>query len=108
MAAAGLFLGLHFATWISSLRYTSVASAVVLVSMGPLFVALGSWLVWRERPGGMMVLGIVVALFGTAIIAYGDFGQGEDVLRGDLLALAGAVFVAGYLMVGRKCAVSGR
>lgn len=102
MGLAGLFLGLHFAAWISSLRYTSVASAVVLVSMGPLFVALGSWLIWRERPGGKMAVGIVLAVFGTAIIAYGDFGQGEDVLRGDLLALAGAIFIAGYLMIGRK------
>jgi drug/metabolite transporter (DMT)-like permease len=102
MAVAGLLLGLHFATWITSLRYTSVASAVVLVSMGPLFVAIGSWLIWRERPGGSMVVGITIALVGTIIIAFGDFSQGDDVLMGDLLALAGAVFIAGYLMAGRR------
>ena len=85
LAISGVFLGLHFAAWITSLRYTSVASAVVLVSMGPLFVAFGSWLVWKERPGSKMAIGILLALVGTAMIAYGDFGRGEDVLWGCLL-----------------------
>jgi len=62
MLASGVFLALHFATWISSLAYTSVASSVVLVSMGPLFVGLGSWLFLRERPGVLLVVGIVLAL----------------------------------------------
>ncbi len=101
LAASGVFLGLHFATWIGSLAYTSVASSVVLVSMGPVFVGLGSWLFLRERPGPLMSLGIVLAAVGSVVISWGDFGLGQDQLLGDLLALAGAVFVAGYLMIGR-------
>jgi len=102
LALSGLFLGLHFATWIASLGYTSVASSVVLVSMGPVFVGLGSWLFLRERPGPLMIAGIMLAAAGSVVIGWGDLGQGSDQLRGDLLALAGAVFVAGYLMIGRK------
>ena len=90
LVASGLFLGLHFATWIVSLGYTSVASSVVLVSMGPVFVGLGSWFILRERPGALLV------------ISWGDLGQGRDQLMGDLLALAGGVFVAGYLMIGYR------
>jgi len=56
LALSGLFLGLHFAAWIASLGYTSVASSAVLVSMGPVFVALGSWLFWQERPGPRLAL----------------------------------------------------
>jgi drug/metabolite transporter (DMT)-like permease len=102
LVASGVFLGLHFATWIASLAYTSVASSVVLVSMGPLFVGLGSWVFLRERPGALLVVGIALAATGSVAISWGDLGQGRDQLAGDLLALAGAVFVAGYLMIGYR------
>lgn len=102
LVASGVFLGLHFATWIASLGYTSVASSVVLVSMGPVFVGLGSWLFLRERPGLLLAVGIILAAAGSVVIGWGDFGLGQDQLRGDLLALTGAVMVAGYLMIGRK------
>jgi drug/metabolite transporter (DMT)-like permease len=102
LAAAGLCLGLHFATWISSLEYTSVASAVVLVSMGPVFVGLGSWLFLHERLGRRTMAGIALTVVGSIVIGLSDFGHGENALLGDLLALAGAVFVAAYLMIGRK------
>jgi drug/metabolite transporter (DMT)-like permease len=102
LAASGIFLGLHFATWIASLGYTSVASSVVLVSMGPVFVGIGSWLFLRERPSLLLALGIVLAAVGSVVISWGDFGQGQDQLLGDMLALTGAIMVAGYLMIGRK------
>jgi drug/metabolite transporter (DMT)-like permease len=102
LVASGLFLGLHFATWIASLGYTSVASSVVLVSTGPVFVGLGSWLILGERPGALLVAGIILAVIGSIVISWGDLGQGQDQLVGDLLALAGGVFVAGYLMIGYR------
>mgnify|MGYP001125810701 CR=1 FL=1 len=102
LVASGLFLGMHFATWIASLGYTSVSSAVVLVSMGPVFVGLGSWIFVGERPGRQMIVSIVLTAAGSIVVSWGHFGQGRNQLLGDLLALAGAVFVAGYLMIGRK------
>jgi len=102
LVASGVFLGLHFATWIASLGYTSVASSVVLVSMGPVFVGLGSWFLLREPPSALLIAGIVLAATGSVVISWGDLGQGQDQLMGDVLALAGAVFVAGYLMIGYR------
>jgi drug/metabolite transporter (DMT)-like permease len=102
VTCSGVFLGLHFAAWIASLGYTSVASSVVLVSMGPLFVALGSWLFLHELPARKTIFGLVLAALGSICVGSGDWGRGSDQLLGDLLALAGAVFVAGYLLVGRK------
>lgn len=102
LAAAGLFLGMHFASWIGSLGMTSVASSVVLVSMGPIFVAIGSWLFLHERPGLQMFAGIALAAAGSIVLSWGDLGRGQDQLLGDLLALVGGVMVAGYLMIGRK------
>ncbi len=114
--ASGLFLGLHFATWITSLEYTSVASSVVLVSTGPLWVALLSPLFLNERLSPSALVGLALALVGGTIIAVGggctwdrgilcsNMGQvltGHNA-RGDLLALVGAWAVTGYLIIGRR------
>ena len=99
---SGLFLSLHFATWISSLEYTSVASSVVFVSTSPIFVGLASHFLLKERVSRQMFLGIAVSVLGGIIIGYGDFGLGTRELFGDLLALAGAVAVSGYLLIGRR------
>jgi drug/metabolite transporter (DMT)-like permease len=102
LIAAGIFLGLHFAAWITSFRYTSVASSVVIISMAPVFVGLGSWLFLRECLRLKTAAGIALAAVGSVIIGLGDLTLGQHVLLGDLLALAGAVFVACYLLIGRK------
>lgn len=99
---SGLFLGLHFATWISSLEYTSVASSVVFVSTSPMFVGLASHFLLKERVSRPMFAGIAVSVLGGMIVGYGDFGLGASELFGDFLALAGAVAVSGYLLVGRR------
>ncbi len=99
---AGLALALHFATWISSLDYTSVASSVVLVVTSPIWVALGSFLFLNEKPQKLMWLGILITFSGTVIISGTDFSLSPQRLTGNLLALSGAVFAATYLLIGRK------
>ena len=102
IAASGIFLGLHFASWIGSLGYTSVASSVVLVSMGPLFVGIGAWIFLKERPHRRLAVGIVIAAIGSVVVSWNDLGKGESQFIGNQLALVGAIMVAGYLMIGRK------
>jgi drug/metabolite transporter (DMT)-like permease len=119
-AASGAFLALHFATWITSLEYTTVASSVVLVSTGPLWVALLSALVLRERMKGMAIWGLALAITGGIVIAGGEactwsaglhcsrvdaLGDGHA-LWGNFLALAGAWAVSGYLVIGRHLRTS--
>ncbi|HTP10012.1 MAG TPA: DMT family transporter [Anaerolineae bacterium] len=102
---SGFFLALHFATWISSLDYTTVTSSVVLVTTGPIWVALLSWLIWRERLTRPIVLGLIIAVLGGMLVGFSDsrgLGLGGTQLWGDFLALAGAWFVAGYLLIGRQ------
>ncbi|MBZ5640072.1 MAG: DMT family transporter [Acidobacteriia bacterium] len=101
-AAAGVLLALHFATWITSLRFTSIASSVVIVTTQPAFTAaLGPYFL-RERPGGRGIAAMVLALSGTAVLAGGDLAVGGRALWGDLLALAGAVTASAYFMIGRR------
>ncbi|RPI93764.1 MAG: EamA family transporter, partial [Chloroflexi bacterium] len=69
---SGLFLAAHFATWISSLEYTTVASSVVFVSTGPLWVALLSPLLLKERLTRAAVVGLVIAILGGTMIGLSD------------------------------------
>lgn len=114
---SGGLLGIHFASWITSLEYTTVASSVVLVSTTPLWVALLSPLFLGEKITRPVLWGLGLALLGGAVVGISDsctllagglvcppwstFG-GEDAFLGDLLALLGALTGAGYLMVGRR------
>jgi drug/metabolite transporter (DMT)-like permease len=101
-ALAGLLLAIHFAVWISSLSYTSVASSVVLVTTSPVFVGLASYGWLGERLSGRMLAGILVSVSGGVMIGYEDFVPGGRALFGDMLAIVGAMTVGGYLMIGRK------
>ncbi len=114
---SGLFLALHFATWISSLAYTTVASAVVLVDTAPLWVALIAPLALGERITRQVKIGMWLAFIGGVVVALSDacawsgsglscpplaeFVRGRAFI-GDLLALAGALAAAAYLIIGRR------
>jgi drug/metabolite transporter (DMT)-like permease len=113
---SGLFLAAHFATWISSLEYTSVASSVVFVSTGPLWVALASPLFLKEHLSPAAIVGLALALLGGTVIGVSDacvWNNGLDcpslsdalkgrAMWGNFLALAGAWGVSGYLIIGRR------
>ncbi|PAU84455.1 EamA family transporter [Halorubrum salipaludis] len=103
---SGIALALHFAAWFESLAWTSVAASVTLVQAQPVFVALGAWLLLRERVTSRMVAGIVVAVAGMAAMSLGDFLGGVLVgprpIYGNGLALFGAVMAAGYVLAGRS------
>jgi drug/metabolite transporter (DMT)-like permease len=106
-AGAGIFLALHFATWVTSLEYTSVASSVVLLSTSPLWVAMAAWLFLRERLTLPVAFGLIIALGGGLIIGLNDtqHGAGRAPLLGDALALIGALMLTGYWLVGRRVRV---
>ncbi len=99
---AGFFLALHFATWIASLSYTSVASSVVLVNTIPLWTALMAPWVTGERPSRETMIGILISIAGGAVVGAGDFSLGPRALWGDFLALLGGLTAACYIMLGRK------
>lgn len=114
---SGVFLALHFATWITSLEYTSVASSVVLVSSAPLWVALLSPLFLKQQVSRGVVIGLTISLAGSLIVGLNgacqwsggtincvplSFMMQGEAFIGDLLALAGALMAAGYLMIGSR------
>ncbi|HEY7476724.1 MAG TPA: DMT family transporter [Actinomycetota bacterium] len=98
---SGVFLGAHFSTWIPSITFTTVAASAVLVQTTPIWVALMGRVI-GERPTRRGMVGILIALGGTVVIAGGGFQGGTRALFGDLLALAGAVLGAAYVLCGRS------
>jgi drug/metabolite transporter (DMT)-like permease len=103
LAAAGVCLAAHFALWNASLGLTTVAAATTLVSCAPLFVGVGSVFL-GEAPSPRAWAGIVLATAGAVVIGLGDaagFGGGSGAVLGDVLAFAGAIAMAGYLLLGR-------
>lgn len=114
---SGGFLAIHFATWITSLEYTTVASSVVLVSTAPLWVALLSPFLLGEKTSRSVFVGMGLALIGGSVVGISDscvweggsllcpaFAKfvGEEAFLGDVLALIGALTGAGYLILGRR------
>ncbi len=102
LAGVGVALAVHFASWITSLSHTSVASSVIFVHVDSIFVALVSHFLLGERVSRRVALGIGVAFVGAAVIALGDLGVGEENLIGDALSIIGAVALGVYLMAGRR------
>lgn len=103
--AAGLCLAIHFATWITSLAYTSIAASTVLVTTNPIWVGLFSWWWYREKLSLQGIIGIGIALFGGAIMAIADSnidGSYSNPILGDLLALIGAVMSSLYMIFGSQ------
>lgn len=99
---SGGALAVHFASWISSLQYISIASCVVLVNTSPLWVALGAPFITGDRIDKKTAVAISLAVIGAAVIGWGDFSTGSDAWKGDALALLGAISLTVYLLLGRK------
>jgi drug/metabolite transporter (DMT)-like permease len=96
---AGVMLAGHFATWVSSLHYTSVASATALVCFQV------AWVVLIARMSGHRItrdigLGLLLALVGVLVVSGVDITISGRAAFGDLLAVAGGMFAALYITVG--------
>ena len=102
LVVSGLFLGIHFATFITSLEHTTVANSVFLVTTTPVFVAIGSQWLLRENLTPMTVIALIVTVIGGIILFITHSSGGESHTRGNILAIIGAITAAGYFLAGRK------
>ena len=100
-ALAGFFLGLHFAAWIPSLRYTSIAAATAIVATQIVWAALIAHGLGVKAPGKEW-FGIAISLIGVIMLTGIDVSLNPTALIGDLLALLGAMFAAAYMTVGQR------
>lgn len=107
---AGIFLAFHFATWITSLSYTSIAASTTLVNTNPIWVAILSRIWLNEKLSKLKILGILIAFSGGILIGFSDAhssGSYSNPLLGDGLALMGALTFSIYFMFGREAQQQG-
>jgi len=98
---SGVFLALHFASWIASINMTTISNSTILVSCSPIFVSLANFFILKEKFTSKMLIGLTLSIAGTAVIAIGSSGGSTDsMMIGNILAFLGAIFVAGYLVIG--------
>ena len=105
MVGIGIILALHFALWITSLDFTSVASSVILVTAHPVLVAPVAHYFLKEKLSLINIGGICLSLFGVVILVLGNYDLGPltiDSLQGNILAILGGVAAGLYILGGRK------
>jgi drug/metabolite transporter (DMT)-like permease len=105
MIIIGVILAAHFALWITSLKLTSVASSVILVTAHPLLVGPVSHFLFKEKLTFVNAFGIALSVAGVFILVYGNYGFGSsviDTLEGNILAILGGVAAGLYILGGRK------
>lgn len=99
---SGVLLALHFLAWITSLSLTSTFGAVALVSLQPIFVVAASYFLFKEKISMKLIFIALFAILGSFIIGISNFTSNGGSIYGDVLAFLGALFVAGYLLCGKK------
>ncbi len=107
---AGVALALHFAFWISSLSFTSIAASTTIATTNPIWLSLWAWLVWKQPPSTRVRFGVAVAFLGGILVAFGDTGgssQATNPLLGNFLSLLGAFSVSAYYLLGQAAQKAG-
>jgi len=105
---SGMILSIHFYTWFTSLKLTSIASSVVLVTTSPIFVGIFSFFLLKEKQNINIIIGIALSIIGSTILTIGDININDtlifdkNALMGDIFAVFGAISAAIYMMIGSK------
>ena len=105
MISIGIILAAHFALWITSLKYTSIASSVILVTAHPILVGPISHFFLKEKLSLINSVGITISLTGVVILVLGNYGLGSfslDSIEGNILAILGGIAAGLYIIGGRK------
>ncbi|MDQ5900134.1 MAG: hypothetical protein QG624_1053 [Pseudomonadota bacterium] len=96
---SGVLFGGDLATWHLSIQYTTIANSTLIANFSPIIIALWGWIVLRRPPKKKLVIGLLLAILGIAILIHPSFHMDKNIRIGDGLAFITAFFYAGYLLV---------
>lgn len=102
---AGVFFACDLAAWHVAIAWTSVANATLEANVAPVFVALGAWLLWQQRPRKLFMAALALTLCGALLLIGPNARMGDRAFTGDLLGLLTAVFYAGYMLSLKRAAM---
>lgn len=98
LTIAGLCFAGDLGVWHVSILYTSVANSTLEANFAPIFVTLGAWLLFRQKPTRLFVTALAITLAGAVLLIAPNAALGGKPLLGDALGVATAVFYAGYML----------
>ena len=96
---SGVLFGGDLATWHLSIQYTTIANSTLIANFSPIIIALWGWIVLRRPPKKKLVIGLLLAILGIAILIHPSFHMDKNIRIGDGLAFITAFFYASYLLV---------
>lgn len=99
---SGCFLALHFALWFGSLKFTTVASSTIILSLQPIVALAGGVVLFKERTTIPALLTMAIAVIGSIMIGWGDLGLSRQSIIGDFLSFLSVIAVVGYLLIGQR------
>jgi len=99
---AGAFTACDLGLWTTALDYTTISNATLLGNTSPLWVALGAWLVFRQKLPGRFWLGLLLALSGATLILGTDFILHPRFGIGDVMAIFTGFFYGLYFLFTEK------
>jgi drug/metabolite transporter (DMT)-like permease len=99
---AGAFTAFDLALWTSSLSYTTAANATLLGNTAPLWVALGAWLILKQKLSTAFWRGLAITLAGAGLIMGTDFILHPRFGVGDVMAVFTGFFYGGYFLFTEK------
>ncbi|MBA4117627.1 MAG: hypothetical protein C0514_01850 [Candidatus Puniceispirillum sp.] len=98
MWGAGAFLALDLIFWHSAMLHTSVVNAMLLSNLTPIFVSLGSWIIFKQKLTWTLILAIIAATIGSIILVGGTFSLNTGHAYGDMLAFISCLFFSAFLV----------
>jgi drug/metabolite transporter (DMT)-like permease len=99
---AGVLFAGDLVFWHYGIRFTSIANATVLANLTPILVTAAAWVLFRQTPRPVFIVGMVLGIGGSATMALAKGGMGVDPRLGDVLSALTAVWYASYILAVRK------
>tara|TARA_B000000477_G_scaffold49032_1_gene41390 strand:- start:1717 stop:2595 length:879 start_codon:yes stop_codon:yes gene_type:complete len=96
----GFFSGISTGTFVFAIVYTSIANALVIISTGPIMIAIVAWFLLKEKSSVITWTSMIIVFIGIYIVMSGSFG-GKN-LVGDFFALITAVMMGFTFTLTRK------
>lgn len=100
--AAGFITALDHGTWSTAVAFTSIANANLINFIAPVWVALISWIFWKERLPGWFWIGLALVISGMTFVFGSNLLLHPTFSKGDALALLSSFFFAGYYLITQK------
>ena len=98
LLAAGVAFAGDLAFWHWSIKFTSVANSTLLANLASIFVTLAAWMLWKQKPSAVFLVGLAAALAGVGMLVRTSLEFSPTGLLGDALGVVTAIFYAWYLL----------